>query len=406
MGTVFLAEQVAVGNRPVAIKVLRRELLEDPEFLVRFRNEAASTGRIRHENVVTIYESGQSDNGSPYIAMEYLEGETLRDTLKTRGALPIAEVVEIIQQVARGLSAAHKLGIIHRDLKPENIFLTRDGEGGLAVKVVDFGIAKLRESSAHTLTGTVLGTPAYMSVEQASGMHSNELDARSDLYTLGIVAYELLTGQVPFQSDTPLGFLSKHLMEDPPPLRVVRPDMPFIPQLERVVMKALAKRREERFSSVDEFAREFLGQAQDAKANSGGPTRPFSPRTALDQAIPRLPKNKPARRKKPPTPTRPQTRTSFVPARMTGIENHAETGYLLGIIRPDSARAKIFRRLQTGVASMKELVDLSPKRAPFDHSKERYLKEYALPWLEKHLPQKGYELVIYKNRVELAKTRR
>jgi hypothetical protein len=185
MGTVFLAEQIAVGNRPVALKVLNRKLLDDPEFLLRFHNEAASTGRIHHSNVVTIYESGQADDGTPYIAMEFLEGKSLRQALARRGALPVPEVAEILQQAARGLSAAHKLGIIHRDLKPDNIFLTRGDEGELIVKVVDFGIAKLRESGTHTQTGMVLGTPAYMSFEQASGMRSDELDARSDVYSLG-----------------------------------------------------------------------------------------------------------------------------------------------------------------------------------------------------------------------------
>ena len=124
MGAVFLAEQIAVGNRPVALKILSRKLLDDPDFLLRFQNEAASTGRIHHPNVVTIYESGQADDGTPYIAMEFLEGESLREALKRRGALPVLEVAEILQQAARGLNAAHKLGIIHRDLKPDNIFLT------------------------------------------------------------------------------------------------------------------------------------------------------------------------------------------------------------------------------------------------------------------------------------------
>src|ERR1035437_9673626 len=119
MGTVFLAEQIGVGNRPVALKVLNRKLLDDPDFLVRFQNEAGSTGRIHHPNVVSIYESAQSDDGTPYIALEFLEGESLREALKQGGALPVAEVMEILQQAARGLIAAHKLGIIHRDLKPD-----------------------------------------------------------------------------------------------------------------------------------------------------------------------------------------------------------------------------------------------------------------------------------------------
>ena len=262
MGAVFLAEQIALGNRPVALKVLSRRLLDDPEFLLRFHDEATSTARIRHANVVTIYESGQSDDGTPYIAMEYLEGETLRQALRTRGALPVAECAEILSQVARGLNAAHKLGIIHRDLKPDNIFLTRGDEGELIVKVVDFGIAKLRESATHTLTGTVLGTPAYMSCEQATGMRSDQLDGRSDIYSLGVVTYEMLTGRVPFHSDTPLGYVRKHMQEDPPPFHAVKPDLPALPQLESVVMKALTKDRDQRYSSVLEFARELTSAAQ------------------------------------------------------------------------------------------------------------------------------------------------
>ncbi len=262
MGTVFLAEQIAVGSRLVALKVLSRKLLDEPDFLLRFQNEAASTGRIYHSNVVTIYESGQADDGTPYIAMEFLEGESLRQALQRRGALPVPEVTEILQQAARGLSAAHRLGIIHRDLKPDNIFLTRGDEDETIIKVVDFGIAKLRESATHTQTGMVLGTPAYMSFEQASGMRSDELDARSDTYSLGVVTYEMLTGRVPFQSDTAVGYLRMHMQEDPPPFRAVKPDLPALPQLEGVVMKALTKDRDQRYSSVLEFARELTSAAQ------------------------------------------------------------------------------------------------------------------------------------------------
>jgi serine/threonine protein kinase len=298
MGTVFLAEQIAVGNRPVALKVLLRKLLDDPEFLVRFHNEAASTGRIHHPNVVTIYESGQADDGTPYIAMEYLEGETLREALTQRGAMAPQETVEIVQQVARGLNAAHRLGIIHRDLKPDNIFLTPGEEVGEAsglptsaatppatVKIVDFGIAKLRESATHTITGTVLGTPAYMSFEQAAGMRSDELDPRSDIYSLGVVVYEMLTGRVPFHSDTPLGYVRKHLTEEPPPFRAVKPDLPALPQLERVVLKALRKDRDRRCGSALEFARELAEAAAMPPAAPGvtvlSQTRVVQPPTPL-----------------------------------------------------------------------------------------------------------------------------
>jgi serine/threonine-protein kinase len=308
MGAVFLAEQIAVGNRPVALKVLSRKLLDDPNFILRFQNEAASTGRIHHPNVVTIYESGQADDGTPYIAMEFLEGESLRQALTRRGQLPVPEVAEVLQQAARGLNAAHKLGIIHRDLKPDNIFLTypddaaaplagaHDVGAGLVpalpvgiadtgraqdpplrpvvVKLVDFGIAKLRESGAHTQTGTVLGTPAYMSFEQASGMRSDELDARSDVYSLGVVVYEMLTGRTPFQSDTPVGYLRMHMQEAPPPFRTVKPDLPALPQLEGVVMKALTKDRNQRYGSVAEFARAFAETGVPALGTVGAVREP------------------------------------------------------------------------------------------------------------------------------------
>jgi serine/threonine-protein kinase len=293
MGSVFLAEQISLGNRRVALKVLNRKWLDDPEFLLRFHNEGISTARIQHPNVVTIYESGQADDGSPYIAMEYLEGEPLREALRRRGAFPVGECAEILHQAARGLNSAHKLGIIHRDLKPDNLFLTYPDEVGaplvgapgrpaepalnavkgpplrpVLVKIVDFGIAKLRES-AHTMTGMVLGTPAYMSFEQASGMRSDELDARSDIYSLGVVVYEMVAGRVPFTSDTQIGYLRKHMMEAPPPLRAVAPALAVPAQVEAVVMKALAKDRNARYGSVLEFARAFAEAAKPAPVAVG-----------------------------------------------------------------------------------------------------------------------------------------
>jgi serine/threonine-protein kinase len=277
MGTVFLAEQIGVGNRPVALKVLNRKLLDDPELLLRFQNEAASTGRISHLNVVTIYESGQADDGTPYIAMQFLEGESLRQVLKRRGALPLPEVADILQQTARGLNAAHKLGIIHRDIKPDNIFLTHGDEGELIIKVVDFGIAKLREASTNTMTGMVLGTPAYVSCEQASGMRGEELDARSDIYSLGVVVYEMLTGRVPFHSDTPFGYLRKHVEEDPPPFRAVAPALGLPPAVESAIMKALVKDRDQRYASTLDFARALASAAQ------------LTPRSEASEPIPPLP---------------------------------------------------------------------------------------------------------------------
>jgi len=247
--------------------------------------------------------------------MEYLEGESLRHALTRRGALPVPEVAEILQQAARGLNAAHKLGIIHRDLKPDNIFLTYPDDVGaplvgahdtvafahdvgaglvpalsvgtadtgraqdpplrpVVVKLADFGIAKLRETGMQTQTGMVLGTHAYMSFEQASGMRSDQLDARSDIYSLGVVVYEMLTGRTPFHSDTPVGYLRMHMQEDPPPFRTVKPDLPALPQLESVVMKALTKDRGLRYGSVLEFARAFAEAAVPAPVKVGAVREP------------------------------------------------------------------------------------------------------------------------------------
>ena len=257
MGSVFLAEQLALG-RMVAIKVLRRRLLDDPQFLSRFQDEALSLGRINHQNVVTVHECAQTDDGLPYIAMQFLEGETLAAALDRRGALPLAEVAEILQQAARGLNAAHRLDIVHRDLKPDNIFLAQDDEGRLQVKIVDFGISKMRESANHTNTGAFIGTGAYMSPEQASGMKSEALDKRADVYSLGIVAYEMVAGRLPFQGDTLWAFVNKHVNEAPP-------RMTGVPgEVEKVVMKALEKKREQRYATAPEFAREFAGAVEQA----------------------------------------------------------------------------------------------------------------------------------------------
>ncbi len=268
MGSVFLAEQIRVGNRKVALKVLHRKFSEDDEFITRFENEAASTGRINHPNVITIYESKQAPDGTLYIAMELVEGESLTEHLRKRGRLPLEEAAEVVFQCCKALHAAHRLGIIHRDIKPDNIMLTRDIDGALLVKILDFGIAKLKDSGGHTMTGSVLGTPAYMSYEQASGMSSEKLDGRSDIYSLGIVAYTALTGQPPFRADTPVGYITKHLTETPAPLRALRPELPAA--VESAVMRALEKDREKRYQGAMEFGT-ALRQA------SGGGTGPAAP---------------------------------------------------------------------------------------------------------------------------------
>jgi serine/threonine protein kinase len=261
-GSVFFAEQIAVGNRAVALKVLSGQGTDDPQYLKRFQTEAAAAGRIHHINVVTIHDYGQADDGTPYIAMEFLKGESLGEALKKRGRFPLAEVVEILHQVARGLTAAHRLGIIHRDLKPDNIFLTRDDENALVVKIVDFGIVKLLEEHDRNASTTLFGTPAYMSYDQLSGIKSDNLDARSDVYSLGVLIYELLTGRLPFISDTAAGYLPKHLLEQPPAFHIAAPDMDLPAGVESAVMKALVKDREKRYASALDFAHAMEAAAQ------------------------------------------------------------------------------------------------------------------------------------------------
>ncbi|HWP45430.1 MAG TPA: serine/threonine-protein kinase, partial [Blastocatellia bacterium] len=218
MGEVYLAEQVRVGRRQVALKVLNRSCSEDPEIVKRFENEAASAGRIHHRNVVMVFESRSTDDGQLYVAMEYVDGQSLRDHIAERGPLPLEEVVEITGQVSAGLAAAHKLGIVHRDIKPDNIMLARDEDGSLVVKVLDFGIARLSEPGAtgtQTRTGMVMGTPFYMSPEQAMGSTGDKIDARSDLYSLGMVVYQMLTGKVAFESDSWMRVMYRHIHEAP-----------------------------------------------------------------------------------------------------------------------------------------------------------------------------------------------
>jgi serine/threonine-protein kinase len=327
MGTVFLAEQIRVGSRKVALKVLHRKFSEDEEFIGRFENEAASTGRINHPNVITIYESKQASDGTLYIAMELVEGESLTEHLRRRGRLSVSEVGDIIVQCGKALQAAHRLGIIHRDIKPDNIMLTRDSDGGTLVKILDFGIAKLKDSSGHTVTGSVLGTPAYMSYEQASGLSSEKLDGRSDIYSLGIVAYTMLAGHPPFRADTPVAYITKHLTEAPAPVRTLRPDVPVA--VEAVVMKALEKDRDRRYQTAAEFGAAFreavlvpVPTAADPAINATPtPAPPWRPRAGVTQTtevgvgatpVGRTP-TAPAAPTAPPTPAPPTPVTPMRP---------------------------------------------------------------------------------------------
>ena len=249
MAVVYRAFQPSL-RRYVAIKVLPEYLQVDPEFVARFQREARAAAQLSHPNVVTIYDVGEQA-GVHYIAMEYLEGGSLLDRL-ARGPLRSGEALQIVEQVGSALDFAHSHGLIHRDIKPANILFSADNRP----KVTDFGIARAGDTSRLTRAGTMLGTPEYMSPEQAEG---RPVDYRADLYALGVILYEMLTGRVPFHADTPHAIVYALIHQPPPPPRQLRPDLP--PAVEAVLLKALAKRPNDRFQRGADMATALRGAA-------------------------------------------------------------------------------------------------------------------------------------------------
>ena len=262
MGVVYEAEHVVLEKR-VALKVLSPDLSHKKELVERFLREAKAASRIGHENIVDITDFNRTDSGIVFFAMEYLDGKDLGTVIEEEDYISWERAKNIIIQICRALSAAHAKGIIHRDLKPENIFLIEHGGRRDFVKVVDFGIAKItglgEEGRKLTKTGMIFGTPDYMSPEQASG---KKPDHRIDIYALGVILYEMLTGRVPFEADSFMGILTKHMFEEPKPPSERRPDLPAleIPRsVESLIMKAMSKDREARFHSMSEFAAAIKG---------------------------------------------------------------------------------------------------------------------------------------------------
>ena len=246
MAEVYLAEQDRLKRR-VAVKILKPELAGDRTYLQRFELEAQAAASLVHANIVQIYEVGCVDK-LHYIAQEYVQGQNLRDYLARHGPPDLSHALSIMRQVASALAKAAEQGVVHRDIKPENIMLTAGGE----VKVADFGLARLtREGTANDLTqvGITLGTPLYMSPEQVEG---KALDPRSDLYSLGVTCYQMLSGSPPFTGETALGVAVQHLKSRPQPLEAIRPDLPA--SLCRIVHRMLAKLPAERFASATRFA--------------------------------------------------------------------------------------------------------------------------------------------------------
>jgi serine/threonine protein kinase len=250
MATVYEANHQRLGHR-VAIKILARHLLAKRDIVERFEREARAAARIESPHVVRVVDVDVSDEGRPYIVMEYLEGRDLEAELRERGQLAIGDAIAYILEASAAVSVAHKVGVVHRDLKPANIFLAQEG-GRRTVKVLDFGISKVTSANevSATSTQTMLGTPLYMSPEQVRS--ARDVDGRADIWSLGVVLYEALSGQLPFLREDASGVIAAIVADPITPIGQLRPDLP--PALAAVIMKALEKDRTQRFRLIDDFA--------------------------------------------------------------------------------------------------------------------------------------------------------
>jgi eukaryotic-like serine/threonine-protein kinase len=276
MGGIFEARQLRLDKR-VAIKVLARELAVNGEALLRFHREAEITSQLGHPHIISVFDFGTTNNGQPYLVMEYLEGEDLAYKLQRKGALPLTATVRVIKQVASALAETHAKGIVHRDLKPANVFIVRVGGEDFA-KVLDFGISKVRAAStALTNASTLMGTPMYMAPEQAKG--EVELDHLTDQWALACITFEMLAGRPPYVGDDTAALLYQVVHQDPPRLSHFVRSLPI--EVERVVHRALAKQPADRFPNVTAFARAF----EAAATGKPLPTEPASDESPIGPGI-------------------------------------------------------------------------------------------------------------------------
>ena len=292
MGCVYRATHVLM-EKVVAVKVLHPALAADDKIVQRFTREAKAASRISHPHAINVTDFGESENGIVYLVMEYLRGRTLKDVVRAGGPMTLERTVEIVRQVAGALEAAHNEGVVHRDLKSDNIML-EEATGGDWAKVLDFGIAKIQqtERSVHetdpglTAPNLIIGTPQYMSPEQCS--QASDIDARSDIYSFGVIIYEMLAGHVPFAGDSPTAIMMKHIQDAPPSILDEREDLPE--EVGRVVTRALAKRPEDRFQKVSELSLALAAAAEQSPLTAaaaaaavldteriGSPTSPNEP---------------------------------------------------------------------------------------------------------------------------------
>jgi eukaryotic-like serine/threonine-protein kinase len=284
MGVVYQCRHKIIDKR-VALKILRADLARDPEVTERFLMEAKAASAIQDEHIISISDFGQLPDGAAYFVMEFLEGTPLAHLAGGGTPMPLPRILRIALQLSEGLAAAHHLGIVHRDLKPDNVFLIQRGKETDFVKILDFGIAKVSSNASGRLTqvGSVFGTPHYMSPEQAAG---TPLDQRGDIYSLGVMLYELATGRVPFDAENFVGILSQQLYQDPVPPRSAAPEAHIPAAFEAIVLKCMAKKPERRYQSMNQLREELLQLERKLvgamAALDGADARPSRPQGVMD----------------------------------------------------------------------------------------------------------------------------
>ncbi len=338
MGSVYKAHQPSM-DRLVAVKILHAKFTSRKDLASRFRREARAMSHLTHPNTVKVYLFGQLADNACYIVMEHLEGRNLGQLVRQDGPMPAARAIAVLIQACGALEEAHQKGIIHRDLKPENIFLCKQGGIEDYVKVLDFGLAKVTEreiapgSLILTQEGMVFGTPEFMSPEQAQG---KALDPRSDVYSLAVILYELVTTKLPFDARSPMEFITLHVHAAPIPASTRAPDLTFPPGFDAVLLKAMAKRPEDRFQSAAEFAAALgalvAGDAAVQQAMSAipdnavgfGPTQPAQQSVRPERSVPApaayqlaqppQPQPQPQFQPQPPSYAQPSNATAALPA--------------------------------------------------------------------------------------------
>ncbi len=332
MGAVYKAQQTGMG-RLVAIKVLHSKLISRKDLVSRFSREAKALGHLTHPNTVKIYDDGVLEDGSLYIVMEHLEGKNLNQTVRTQGPFTIDRALPIMTQVCGALDEAHRAGIVHRDLKPENIFLCNNASMKDFPKVLDFGLAKVTEKEMRpgsiilTQEGMVFGTPEFMSPEQAQGV---TLDARSDIYSLAVILYEVLTGKLPFDARLPMEHIQHHVMTAPIPLDQRVPGLTFPPGFGDVIARALSKNPDARFQTSVEFAAALVAACQRPQSIPAAPASQH-PSSASSPQLQNAPGSGPA-----PAPqdiVYPQSALSPTPKSNVGLIVAVAAGCLvLGVV--------------------------------------------------------------------------